>query len=161
MKRIAAGDYSYVIGDQVVFSELLPDEGMDSSNQEQKDMSTVSVSNTLQVVKKLDKLFSGITRRKKHLNKSFKDLYFEKFDNSTLESPEHWLNISVTSSSSSNSDMEVEIEVKQVTQTSEDEEEDETVQFNRIFNQPQEKSLEQQQLQLQQQPTTNNNSPQK
>ena len=83
-------------------------------------MSTVSVNNTLQVVKKLDKLFSGITRRKKHLNKSFKDLYFEKFDNSTLESPEHWLNISVTSSSQSDSDRDIDIEVKQVTQTSEE-----------------------------------------
>lgn len=69
-------------------------------------MQTASVNNSLEVVSKLDRLFNGITRRKKYLKSSLKDLYFDKFDKSFIEKPDNWLNTSVTSSSQTNSDDE-------------------------------------------------------
>ena len=100
-------------------------------------MHTASVNNSLEVVSKLDRLFNGITRHKKYLKSSFKDLYYERFDHDFLEKPDTWLNYSVSSSSNSDDGSpetkKLTIQIQSVTEYSE-----EQINENNEKNQPQE-----------------------
>jgi len=72
-------------------------------NQEHQDRSTLSVSKTLSVVHKLDKLFKGVALRKKYRKRSFKDLYAKQFNETDQQEMDYWLNACATSSSESSS----------------------------------------------------------
>lgn len=64
MKKIATGDYSFKLKEPIRVTEFLPDEEVNILSKESHDRSSVSVINTLDTVKKLDKLFFDITNRK-------------------------------------------------------------------------------------------------
>lgn len=64
MKKIANGDYAFKLKFPLDTSQFLPSEGVDRNNKVSYDRNSLSVINTLQMVNKLDKLFTRATEVK-------------------------------------------------------------------------------------------------
>ena len=81
LKKAANGDFSFEY--KQIFesrTEFLKDEGVyDGFNKASYDRSFLSVNNSLNLVRKLDRLFTNVTKHKKHKKSSLRDLYVKNF----------------------------------------------------------------------------------
>ena len=79
LKKAANGDYSFEY--KQIFesrTEFLREEGvLDGFNKASYDRSFLSVNNSLNLVRKLDKLFTNVTKHKKHKKSSLRELYMK------------------------------------------------------------------------------------